>query len=174
MHQFGATQRLRPGQQGVQERAAGIGIHLDQLGAVLAQMKIIAHQRARRTGINLRNFRCPSHYGIAKGRDLRHRFNRRDGILHGHQCRGWHKHRHVGKQMRMGRGHLTGQARVCQGGRKNPAQFPLVNRDAKTALVQVRRDQTGGAGQQGITGGGHLVSWCGIRAKMGTGGHSGS
>jgi len=48
---LGATSALRLGEQRIQEGAAGIGVHLDQLGAIPPEVKIIAHEGAARSGI---------------------------------------------------------------------------------------------------------------------------
>ena len=48
---FRATGSLSPGQQRIQESTAGVGIYLDQLGALGGKVEVIAHEYANRPEI---------------------------------------------------------------------------------------------------------------------------
>jgi hypothetical protein len=62
---FPAARRLGACEQGVQERAPRVRIHLDQLGAIVSQMKIIAHESAAGPKVPMCDGRCPGHDRVA-------------------------------------------------------------------------------------------------------------
>ena len=65
INRIGTAGLLGSRENGVEESAAGIGIHLDQLWAIVIEMKIIAHQGAGRTVVLLRDVRRPRQHGVA-------------------------------------------------------------------------------------------------------------
>ena len=71
---LGAAGPLRLGQQRIQEGAARVRIHLDQLGSFRGKMKVVAHENAKRSKIMPRDLGSPrqSRFSIAgqSGRGL--------------------------------------------------------------------------------------------------------
>ncbi len=55
----GAARLLGPGQQSIEESTARIGVHLDKLGTVIVDMKILTHEGANGPKVPLRDFRSP-------------------------------------------------------------------------------------------------------------------
>ena len=156
MHPSDTAQGLRLCQQGIQKRAARIGVHLDQFWSVVGQMKIIAHQGSFWPMIGVRNRGCPAQNSGHVCRDLCHLLDGHHDLLHGIQgiCR--QKHRDVRKQMRLiGRDPVL-KPRIARRSVQRPTQFDAVQRDAETGLVEVFGCKLGPAKGLRLNGVGHL------------------
>lgn len=92
---FGTASALRPCKKGVEERPPGVGIDLDQSGAVFAKMEIVAHQGTNRAVIMPRDFRCPRQDLGPVGHEPGRRFDSCHHLLHLGHFAGRDEHRHV-------------------------------------------------------------------------------
>ena len=140
---LGTTRPVGPCQHRVQQRAAGVGVDLDQLRAGRAQMEVESQQAAGRTRIELRAFRRPgqNRFAVMRGRDGRFRCG--DHPCHGLQMLARYEHRHRREQVRVRLHHGGGQAQRAKVGLQPLPQFGLIEADAKTAAVQ-SLDRRGG------------------------------
>ncbi len=60
-----AAGALRPAQDGVEHRAAGIGVDLDEPRTLRSQMKVVPHEYARSCGVVARNWGRPGEHRLA-------------------------------------------------------------------------------------------------------------
>ena len=133
---LGTTRPMGPCQHRVQQRAAGVGVDLDQLRAVRAQVEVEPQQAAGRTRIELRAFRRPGQNRFAVIRCCGDRFRGGDHPCHGLQVLARDEHRHRCEQVRVRLHHGGGQAQRAQVCLEPLLQFGLIEADAKTAAVQ--------------------------------------
>ena len=73
---------LSPGQYRVQKCAAGVGVDFDQLRPVLAQVKVVAHERPDGAWIKTGDVRRPGQSFFLIGRKLGCGFDRLNNPLH--------------------------------------------------------------------------------------------
>ena len=66
---------LRLKQHGVDQRAAGVGIDFNELGAILTDVKVVAHQHANGARPVAGNGRCAVKGSVLIGRQFSHVFD---------------------------------------------------------------------------------------------------
>ncbi|MFZ2306415.1 MAG: hypothetical protein WAW73_11145 [Rhodoferax sp.] len=111
-----AAGAVRARQRGIEQGATGVGIDLDEAWPLRTEVKVIAHEHARRTEVVLGDGACPGQRVLLVGRQCH------DARYGGHRegqggvYRRVQKHGGLGKQMGVGAGQRASHAaKICRG-----------------------------------------------------------
>ena len=133
---LGAAGPLRLGQERVEEGAAGIRVHLDQLRTGRGEVEVVAHEGATRSEVGPRDLRSPGQDCVSIAWQLRDGL---DGLHHAQHLAGLalrDEDRNIGEEMRPRLDEARAQRLVSDLTLKRLGQRVAVERDAEAFLVQ--------------------------------------
>src|SRR6185437_7501647 len=133
---LGAAGPLRLGQERVEEGAAGIRVHLDQLRSARREVEVVSHESAARAEVGPRDLRSPGQDRVSIARQLGGGLH---GLHHPQHLAGLalrDEDRNIGEEMRPRLDEARAQRLAPNLTLKRLSQRAAVKRDTEALLVQ--------------------------------------